>query len=266
MKGPIGIFDSGLGGLSVVKPIVRMLPGQDIIYFGDTGRVPYGNRSPETIERYAKQDIRFLLSQNVSMIIAACGTVSSVAPHAAEGLEVPFLEVVGPAVKAALKATKKGKIGVIGTAATVNSRAYTNKLLLQSRELEVFEKACPLLVPLVEAGWIDRQDVVTREVLRRYLEPLKEKEIDTLILGCTHYPLLKEAISDIMGQDVELIDTGLETAKAAVGIVAAKGQEGGQGKCSFYISDKVDRFREIAEMLLGYSIDHDIKKVDIERV
>lgn len=267
MRGPIGIFDSGLGGLSVVKHLCNMLPWQDIIYFGDTGRVPYGSRSPETIEKYANQDIKFLLKQDVSMIIAACGTVSSVVPHAGDSLEVPFLGVVEPAVKAAVKASKNGKIGVIGTAATINSRAYTNKLFLHGRDLEVYEQACPLLVPLVEAGWIDEKDKVTREVLVRYLTPLKEKGIDTLILGCTHYPLLKGIISDVMGKGVTLIDTGLESAKAAVEIISPYTvDKDRQGKCSFYVSDKVDGFREIAEMFLGYSLDNDIKRVDIERI
>ncbi len=267
MKGPIGIFDSGLGGLSVVKHLCKLLPSRDIIYFGDTGRVPYGSRSPETIEKYAHQDIKFLQSQGVSMIIAACGTVSSVAPHVGENLGIPFLGVVDPAVKAAIRATSNGKIGVIGTAATINSRAYTRKLLKENPSLEVFEQPCPLLVPLVEAGWISREDLVTREVVRRYLSPLNEKGIDTLILGCTHYPLLKSIISDTMGQNVTLIDTGLESAKAAAKIAAPISHESHKGKCSFFVSDKVDGFKSIAGMFLGYEIsEEDIKRVDIEKL
>lgn len=263
MKDIIGVFDSGLGGLSVVKHLERLVPGQDIVYFGDTGRVPYGSRSPETIEKYARQDIKFLLSQNASCIIAACGTVSSVAPDVGKGLKIPYIEVVTPAAKAAMGATSNGKIGVIGTSATVVSKAYTKTLLSQSPELEVFEISCPLLVPIVEEGWISPDDEITSGVVRRYLQPFLSFGIDTLILGCTHYPLLKDTISKVVGKNITLIDTGYEAAKAAAELVGDR--PGEKGARLYYVSDKVDGFLRISQMFLGHSID-EIKRVDIERI
>ena len=193
---PIGVFDSGLGGLTVVKELNRLLPDEDIVYFGDTGRVPYGNRSRETIRRYAKEDEAFLLKQDVKVIIAACGTVSSVAADISETLPIPFFEVVSHASKAAVKASKNGKIGVIGTAATIKSGKHREYILKENPNATVVCQSCPLFVPLVEEGWYSAEDGVVIETVRRYLEPMLDAEIDTLILGCTHYPLLTEAISE----------------------------------------------------------------------
>ena len=204
-KRPIGVFDSGLGGLSVIKELNRVLPDENIVYFGDTGRVPYGTKSPKTIIKYAKEDESFLLSHDVKLIIAACGTVSSVARETGEQLPVPFIEVVTPGAKAAVEATKNGKIGVIGTAATVKSGSYKKAMLSLDDSISVFQEACPLFVQLVEEGWINKDDEVTRLTAERYLKPLKEEGVDTLILGCTHYPLLKTFLRQCCGEKVNII-------------------------------------------------------------
>ena len=208
-RNAIGVFDSGLGGLTAVKEFLRVLPNEKIIYFGDTGRVPYGTRSRDAIRRYAFQDASFLLSHNVKMVVAACGTVSSVAGgELREKLPVPYTGVVNPTAFTAVRVTKNRRVGIIGTAATVASHSYKLRLQKLDPGIEVFEQACPLFVPLVENGVIDRNDVVTQAVAARYLQPLKEQGVDTLILGCTHFPILRGAISDYMGEGVTLIDSG----------------------------------------------------------
>ena len=209
----IGVFDSGLGGLSAVKEFLHVLPNEKIIYFGDTGRVPYGNRSRETISKYALQDANFLLKHNVKTVVAACGTVSSVAGDMLEEkLSVPYTGVVNPTAFIADRKTKNGKIGIIGTAATISSHSYKLRLEKLNPKYKVYEQACPLFVPLVENGFICRDDQIVRLVIRRYLSELKETGVDTLILGCTHYPLLRDAIADFMGDGVTLVDSGYETA------------------------------------------------------
>jgi len=210
---PIGVFDSGLGGLTVVRELKRLLPNEDIVYFGDTGRVPYGTRSNDIVKKYAREDEAFLLSQNVKMIIAACGTVSSVAYMTADELPVPFLEVVTPAARAAAEATKNGRVGVIGTPVTVKSRSHARAVLRILPDAVIVANSCPLFVPLVEEGWISADDDVTLSVAKRYLSPLKEGNVDTLIMGCTHYPALKSTIAKIMGDAVTLIDPGTATAQ-----------------------------------------------------
>lgn len=254
---PIGIFDSGLGGLTVVKELNRLLPDEDIVYFGDTGRVPYGNRSRETIRRYAKEDEAFLLKQDVKVIIAACGTVSSVAADISETLPIPFFEVVSHASKAAVKASKNGKIGVIGTAATIKSGKHREYILKENPNATVVCQSCPLFVPLVEEGWYSAEDGVVIETVRRYLEPMLDAEIDTLILGCTHYPVLSEAISRVLGDKVTLINAGTATAEVVSEFLkknAMMSQNPG-GKAEFYVSDKADSFRFEASLLLGREID-----------
>lgn len=254
---PIGVFDSGLGGLTVVKELNRLLPDEDIVYFGDTGRVPYGNRSRETIRRYAKEDEAFLLKQDVKVIIAACGTVSSVAADISETLPIPFFEVVSHASKAAVKASKNGKIGVIGTAATIKSGKHREYILKENPNATVVCQSCPLFVPLVEEGWYSAEDGVVIETVRRYLEPMLDAEIDTLILGCTHYPVLSEAISRVLGDKVTLINAGTATAEVVSEFLkknAMMSQNTG-GKAEFYVSDKADSFRFEASLLLGREID-----------
>ncbi len=262
----IGAFDSGLGGLTVVKQIVKYLPDESIVYFGDTGRVPYGSRSNETIIRYAKQDINFLKSHNVKIIVAACGTVSSVAASAAYGLDIPFVEVVTPAVEMAVKTTKNGRIGVIGTAATVASHAYKDKIVAINGGIEVFEQACALFVPFVESGFIAPDDELVVGVVRRYLEPLMDKGIDTLILGCTHYPILSPIIQKIMGNGVTLINTGEAAAIKIKQILTERDMLAEKkGESHFFVSDTTQTFMQTSEILLGKMLDFDVKKIDIEK-
>ncbi|MGI6270674.1 MAG: glutamate racemase [Candidatus Howiella sp.] len=265
---PIGVFDSGLGGLTVVRELVRALPREKIVYFGDTGRVPYGDKSAETVTHYARQDERFLLSKDVKLIIAACGTVSSVAAHTGEELPVPFIGVVSPAAKAAAAASSGGCIGVIGTSATVRSGAYEKALLAINPELRVYSADCPVFVPLVEAGWITPGDAVTTETVRRYLTPLREKGVDTLILGCTHYPVLSGFISEFMGPGVTLVNTGYTAAMAASAFLREKGlfsDDKSAGAGEYYVSDRAESFTQIADVLLGRKIDGHVGLVDITR-
>lgn len=266
---PIGIFDSGLGGLTAVKELLTVLPQENIIYFGDTGRVPYGNRSHETITRYAKQDASFLLSKDVKMIIAACGTVSSVATDLNDYLPVPFTGVVAPTATAAVNATKNGKIGVIGTSATISSGSYKKEILKQNDRITVYEQDCPLFVPLVENGFISPDDEVVKLVVERYLTPLRETGIDTLILGCTHYPLISKAISEFIGEHVQLINSGRETALYAAHLLQENdllNTSGTLGKNSYYVSDTVDGFSRLAEIFLGQSVTGSVSHINIEHV
>lgn len=261
----IGAFDSGLGGLTVVSQIHKYLPNESIVYFGDTGRVPYGSRSNETIIRYAKQDINFLKSHNVKLIVAACGTVSSVAASAAEGLNVPFVEVVTPAAEIAAKTTKNGRIGVIGTAATVASHSFKNKILNYNKDLEVFEHSCSLFVPFVEAGFVSPDDDLVVGVVKRYIEPLVKDNVDTLILGCTHYPILAPVIQKVVGDGVKLINTG-EAAAIKIKQILTENDMLAEEKSEshFFVSDTTQTFIETSEILLGKTLDFDIKKVNIE--
>ena len=266
---PIGVFDSGLGGLTVVRQLMRQLPGEDIVYFGDTGRVPYGTRSPETIEKYTAQDCRFLISEDVKFIIAACGTVSSVAPHILSALPVPATGVVEPAALAAVEATRNRRIGVIGTSATISSGSFRRQIMQLRPNTTVFEQACPLFVPLVENGWIGRDDQVTRLTAHRYLIPLKEQGVDTLLLGCTHFPLLSPIIGEILGEEVTLIDSGQATAAACAAQLEQAGllsMAGRTGRRRFYVSDRPDDFTRVADMFLGCDVHDEIQTVNIEQV
>lgn len=263
---PIGVFDSGLGGLTVVKELKRLLPHEDIVYFGDTGRVPYGTRSNEIVRRYAREDEAFLLSQNVKMVVAACGTVSSVAYMTGEELPVPFLGVVTPAAEQAAAATKNGRVGVIGTPVTVKSRSHARAILKHLPDAVIVANACPLFVPLVEEGWIAADDPVTRQVAARYLEPIIEGKVDTLIMGCTHYPALRSVLADILGDAVTLIDPGTATAlqvKAQLTAMDALSVSG--GSCRYYVSDRPDAFSRIAQILLGEEIRDAVQEIDINR-
>ena len=254
---PIGVFDSGLGGLTVAKELKRYMPSEDIVYFGDTGRVPYGTRSRDTIRRYAREDEEFLLKQDVKLIIAACGTVSSVAADISEQLPIPFFEVVSHAAADAVKSTKNGKIGIIGTAATVKSGKHKEQILKLMPNAQVTAQSCSLFVPLVEEGWYSADDIVVTETVRRYLEPIIEAGCDTLILGCTHYPVLQDAIAKVLGKDVTLINAGVSTAKAVLSFLKERNMLSTtcKGNIKFYVSDKVDSFRKQASYLLGEEID-----------
>ena len=269
-KRPIGVFDSGLGGLTTVKELMHALPNEDIVYFGDTGRVPYGSRGRDTLQKYARQDIRFLLSHDVKMVIAACGTVSSVLTSEMVGeVPVPFTGVLRPTAQAAVAASPSGRIGVIGTTATIRSKSYGRVIRSIRPEATVIGKACPLFVPLVEAGWIESDNEITRKIVEKYLLPLKSEEIDTLILGCTHYPLLYDMINDLFEGEVCLVDPGFETARYAAALITEKGianEMSHQGQIRYYVSDACEDFAEIGSRFLGAPIGEQVEKVDIEQV
>lgn len=263
---PIGIFDSGLGGLSAVKEIAQILPNESIVYFGDTGRVPYGTKSEKTIIKYASQDEAFLLSKNVKMIIAACGTVSSVAKCTGDDLNVPFLGVVEPSACDAVKSTKNKKIGVIGTSATVKSGSYEKAIKAIDSEIEVYSVACPLFVSIVEQGWIKDDDEIALLTAKRYLQPLLEKGVDTLILGCTHFPLISGTIARVMGENVTLISSGGATAKAAAKLLKENDMLSDGKACfkKYYVSDSVDGFSSTAKLFLGENTDMNVEQIGIE--
>lgn len=262
----IGVFDSGVGGLTAVKELNNILPNENIIYFGDTARIPYGSRSKETILKYANEDIKFLRQHGIKMIIAACGTVSSVINTKALVEDIPFTGVLLPAVQAACGATLNGKIGVIGTQATIKSGSYGRAIKTIRPNSFVVGKACPLFVPLVENGYTDKDNKIARMVVEEYLEPIKNEGVDTLILGCTHYPLLKEIIADIVGEGVTLISAGEEAAKFANLCLLEQNllnTSDNIGKNTFYVSDSVEMFEENAKQFLGHDVHGDVFKVDI---
>lgn len=263
----IGVFDSGLGGLTVVRELIGRNPCEDIVYFGDTGRVPYGTRSRETIKKYAAEDERFLLKHNVKLIIAACGTVSSVAADSANDLPVPFFEMVTHAARAAVKATKNHKIGVIGTAATVSSGSHKKEILKLLPNAEVSAESCPLFVPLVESGWYGEDDIVVLETVRRYLAPIISAGCDTLILGCTHYPVLEGAIRRVTEGKITLINPGISVSEAVSDFIKLNGIENTKnntGLHNFYVSDKPDSFKAQASVLLGEELDdRRVEQVDL---
>ena len=266
----IGVFDSGLGGLTVAREIMKLLPNENRVYFGDTGRVPYGTKGRDTIRKYAIQDERFLLSHDVKMIVAACGTVSSVAADTAESLPVPFVEVVSHSVRAAVRATKNGKIGILATSATINSGAHKKQILGSLPNAQVVESAGTLLVPIVEEGWTALDDTVAIETLRRYLNPMIDAGVDTLILGCTHFPVLSSIIRNILGNSVTLINMGEATAKAIAQMLESSDSLNNgatAAKYEFYASDKTEAFKSTVNILLGdYNKDFQIERVDIEKV
>lgn len=258
-EAPIGVFDSGVGGLTVAREIMRNLPAERIVYFGDTARVPYGSKSRETILRYSRQIIRFLKTQEVKAIVVACNTASALALETVEQeLDIPIIGVIKPGAKVAVEATKNKRIGVIGTRATISSGLYPSLIAQRNPDISVFSCACPLFVPLVEEGWA--KDPLTEEVARRYLRELKEKDVDTLILGCTHYPLLRSMIHRIMGESVTLVNPAYETALALGRMLDAHGLRSTGNTCEefpyrFYVSDAADRFKEFANSILPYDVE-----------
>ena len=271
---PIGVFDSGLGGLTGVRELRRRLPHENIVYFGDTGRVPYGSRSPETILQYARQDIAFLLSKDVKCIMAACGTVSSTYPAAeAEKLPVPYLGVVDAAAREAAFSTRNRRIGVIGTAATIRSRSYEALLRRLVPGVEITARPCPLFVPLVEAGYVDHsapdKQEITKLVIAQYLTEIRDAGVDTLILGCTHYPLLRSLLRKVVGEKVTLVNPAYETSQALRRLLRELDLENpgndelGRQKYQFFASDGVERFNAFAHSVLPEQIS-DTKQVQIE--
>lgn len=261
---PIGVFDSGVGGLTVVKELIRQLPSENIIYFGDTARVPYGIKSKETVIRFSIENILFLLKQNVKLICIACNTVSSVAlPVIKNHFRVPIVGVLTPAAREAVYATQNKRIGVIGTPSTIKSRSYESRINELDSEIKVFSAATPLFVPLVEEGWVDTD--VTREVARKYLGSLTHKNVDTLILGCTHYPLLRGVIQEVLGKKVNLIDSAKQVAIEVKKILASEdllNSSTKAGKRKFYVSDNPEWFTNLAVRFLGHSV-KDVSRAEI---
>lgn len=265
-KRPIGIFDSGLGGLSAVKAMFKYMPNEDIIYFGDTGRVPYGTRSEKIIEQYAKEDISFLEKFGCKLIIAACGTVSSTAKNAISAVKEPFIEVVTPAAIAAAKATKNNCIGVMGTSATINSKAFVKAIEKINPDISVTGVSCPLLVSLVENNSIDSDNKLAYEMISRYIKPLIDNGVDTIILGCTHFPHLAPVVSQVAGADITLIDTGHEAVLAARATLEKNNLLNDcshNGTAKYYITDKTQNFSDTANTLLGMDISSQASFIDL---
>ena len=273
---PIGVFDSGLGGLTAVKALRRLLPGEDLIYFGDTARVPYGGRSRETLLKYARQDIAFLRSFDLKAVLIACGTVTSTSLDTLrKENDLPVLDVVEPSCREALAVTKNKKIGMIATLASARSGAYERTLKGLDADVQVVSQPCPLFVPLVENGRFRQGDVVIETVAREYLTPLMEAGgvplmeagVDTLILGCTHYPLLKDIIGEICGPGVTLIDSGAASARALRQQLAAEGQltDRQQGETRFYVSDRPEDFEKLAAVFLEAPLSRGAERIDIEQ-
>ena len=265
---PIGVFDSGLGGLTAVREIRSILPFENIIYFGDTSRVPYGGRSREILLKYARQDVHFLRSFDIKALLVACGTVSSnVLPVLEQESDLPILGVVEPACRRALAVTRSKRVGLIATAASVRSGAYERTLAAMDGEVTVIARACPLFVPLVENGRYRVGDCVIETVAREYLEPLRATGIDTLILGCTHYPLLTEIIADIMGPGVTLIDSGAAAARVLRQTLSDRGAlaQRDHGTLTLYASDRPEDFGALAGQFLRRPLESAVQHVDIER-
>ena len=253
----IGIFDSGVGGLTVARAIMQQIPGYDMVYFGDTAHTPYGTKSSETVIGYTINNIEFLLSRGAELIVIACNTASSVATAPVlKQFSVPIFEVITPAVELAVQTSKNLNFGIIGTRATITSGIYETKIIENQPQARVYSTACPLLVPLVEEGWLDKAE--TAMIVKKYLQPLKTRQIDTLILGCTHYPLLKKVIQRKIGRRVHLIDSSISVSNSVKDFLAANTQIdrrlGRNDHLTLFVSDVTDQFKKIAEMTLKTKI------------
>ena len=250
---PVGVFDSGLGGLTVVKELIEHLPFEKIVYFGDTARVPYGTKSADTIIRYSREVMRALLKHRVKMVVVACNTASSLALDVLKKeFDVPMVGVIEPGARKAATITRNRKVGIIATSSTVKSGKYAKKLLQLDKNIQVTSLSCPLFVPLVEEGWFDHE--VTYQVARAYLEDMKKQKIDTLILGCTHYPLLKGVLRDVMGPGVQLVDSAQEVALQVKDVLSKRSllrTRLGPAKHLFIVSDEPKQFQRLALRFLG---------------
>ncbi|MCL5892065.1 MAG: glutamate racemase [Deltaproteobacteria bacterium] len=268
---PIGIFDSGLGGLTVFKEIRKILPDEDLIYFGDTARVPYGNKSKETVLRYSTEISKFLISKGVKIVVAACNTSSSLAlDDLRKGETIPIFGVIEPGAKKAVEVSSGGNIAVIGTSATIKSRAYSRVIYEEINALKrsgeynkfksnfkVIEKACPLLVPFVEEGFLNEE--ITKKVINYYLNPVVDEKPSCLVFGCTHYPILKDLILEAIGRDIQIIDSGIETAKIVKCFLEENDMlkdEAKNGSELFFVSDDLEKFKELGEKFLGRKIEN----------
>ena len=266
-QAPIGVFDSGLGGLTVLKEMIALLPAESTVYFGDTGRTPYGSKSSETIIKYALQIARFLRAQHIKMLVIACNTASARAYQAVcELMQIPVVEVITPGAQAAVQSTVNRKIGVIGTRATIESDVYVDAIRrFAGPDMSINQQACPLFVSLAEEGWWHHE--VTRQIADVYLQPLKQAQVDTLVLGCTHYPLLKDIIAQSAGPAVTLVDAANRVSKRVHDELAAHGlmnQSDQTGNHVFYTSDSITYFQKLGSLFLGRPI-HEVERIDIER-
>lgn len=254
---PIGVFDSGMGGLTVVREIIAQLPSESIIYFGDTARVPYGPKSPDTVLRYSREITSYLRGEGIKALVVACNTATAHAlPALREEFDLPIIGVIEPGARAAVSATRTRRVGVIGTAGTIKSHAYEKEIVRLLPSAEVTAQACALFVPLVEEGWIDTEP--TRAIARNYLAPLVAAEVDTLVLGCTHYPLMKTVIGTVVGRQVRLIDSAHETARETGEVLRANGLENtapDQARYRFIASDAPETFLSLGHRFLGSAID-----------
>lgn len=266
-QAPIGVFDSGVGGLTVAREIMRQLPKEHIVYFGDTARVPYGSKSKDNIIRYSRQIVRFLQTKEVKAIVIACNTASALALDIVRSeTDIPVIGVIVPGARSAIQATQTKKIGVIGTEATIRSEMYTKVMQEMDPKVRVTGKACPLFVPLVEEGFAKHH--VTEEIIDYYLKPMRESDIDTLILGCTHYPLLRSGIRAYMGESVNIVNPAYETAMDLKELLerehmANDSLSGAHAKYDFYVSDAAEKFRQFADTIWPYEIDT-TKQISIE--
>ncbi len=271
MDKPIGIFDSGVGGLTVAREIFELLPGEDVVYFGDEGRTPYGPRSKEIITQFTAQDVAFLMEHQVKFVVCACNSASAVALDEIAGhYNIDMIGVIEPGARAAVAKTKNGRIGVIGTQATINSNSYARVIHEINPELKAFSLACPLFVPLAEEGYIDKE--ATYLIARDYLQTMIDVEVDTLIMGCTHYPLMQHVIADVMGDNVRLINSGRETARetykrlAEANLLSSRASQTPplEGEHKFFVSDVPDKFAQVAARFLDNPIDK-ITRIDITK-
>ncbi len=261
----IGIFDSGVGGLTVLKEVVKALPQEDTIYLGDTARVPYGTKSPETVTRYSLQVTSFLVERDIKLLVVACNTASAVSLDALKNhFSIPIIGVIEPGARRAVSVTRSGKVGVIGTTATIQSSAYSKAIKKIDRGIEVVTRACPLFVPLAEEGWVDNE--VARLTARNYLQGLKEEGVDTLVLGCTHYPLLKGIIAEVMGDGVKLVDSAEETARTVAETLGAGDilrPSSERGNHHFFVTDVPAGFIRVGNRFLGGRLG-DVYQVNLE--
>jgi glutamate racemase len=259
---PIGIFDSGVGGLTVLRALIERLPNESTVYLGDTARVPYGTKSAEVVTRYSLKNAQFLVDRDIKLLVVACNTASAFAlPALRKALSVPVVGVIEPGARAAAQKTKTGRVGVIGTPGTIQSGAYQRSLEAVRSSVEVFSQACPLFVPLAEEGWTDGE--VPRLVAKKYLGVFRAHGVDTLVLGCTHYPLLRTVISEVVGEGIALVDSAEATAAAVVEMLKGDAATGSaQPAREFFVTDVPNRFVEVGERFLGRRLEH-AEQVDI---
>jgi glutamate racemase len=254
------VFDSGIGGLTVLHELMRELPREHLIYLGDTARYPYGTKSRETVRRYSIENTEFLLDKGVKLLVVACNTSSALALDEIAGhTAVPVIGVIEPVAREAVRISRNHRVGVIGTEATIASAAYTRALRQTQPDLEVYTRACPLFVPLAEEGWVDNE--IARQTAQLYLASLRKSGIDTLVLGCTHYPLLRKVIAGIMGPKVRVLDSAASTARATAELLQRRGiaKDGGKGSVSFFVTDVPDRFIKVGQRFLGEQVESAVR-------